>query len=245
MPNQYSIPIWKTSPFLRILPPLIAGILLQWYLQISLQQIIAGIICFTFSYLLFSFLPIAARYKLLSFRGIIFNLMLVSAGALLCWQKDVRHRNNWYGNFYRDSSYVLVRIDEPVVEKTKSYKADSYVEAVITNGITINCSGKLLLYFSKDSSVRQLQYGDKIIIRKNLQPIKNSGNPGSFNYQRYAAFQQTFHNVFLKEKDWTSTSEKNVNQMLFCLRGKARMDFRRFAMGDRVTDHCIAIRGVH
>ena len=210
---------------------MIAGILLQWYWQIALQQIIAGIICFTFSYLLFSLLPIAARYKLLSFRGIVFNLMMVTAGALLCWQKDIRHRNNWYGNFYKDSSYVLVRIDEPVVEKTKSYKADGYVEAVITNGTAINCGGKLLLYFSKDSSVKQLQYGDKIIIRKNLQLIKNSGNPGAFNYQRYAAFQQTFHNVFLKEKDWTTTPEKNVNwfnQLLFTARGKILSVLQKF-----------------
>ena len=40
------------------------------------------------------------------------------------------------------------------------------------------------------------------IIHKNLQPIKNSGNPGAFNYQRYAAFQGIYHNVFLKDKDW-------------------------------------------
>ncbi len=232
MLNRYSIPIWKTSPFLRILPPLIAGILLQWYLQIDLLQIITGAICFTFSYLLFSLLPIAARFKLLTFRGIIFNLMLITAGAMLCWQKDMRHRNNWYGNFYKDSSYVVVRIDEPLVEKTKSYKADGYAEAVVTNNSAISCEGKLLLYFSKDSSVKQLHYGDKIIIKKKLQVIKNSGNPGAFNYQRYAAFQQTFHNVFLKEKDWANLTRKDVNwfkQFLYATRGNILGVIQKFA----------------
>lgn len=232
MPNQYSIPIWKASPFLRILPPLIAGILLQWYLQITLQQIITGILCFSFSYLLFSLLPLAARYTLLSFRGILFNLLLIAVGALLCWQKDIRHRNNWYGNFYQDSSIVVVRIDEPVVEKTKSFKADGYVETIIANGTAINCEGKLLLYFSKDSAVKKLHYGDKIIINKKLQLIKNSGNPGAFNYQRYAAFQQTFHNVFLKDKDWVISEGKNISwfkQFLFTTRENILSILQKFA----------------
>ena len=47
--------------------------------------------------------------------------------------------------------------------------------------------------------IDQLKYGDKILINKKLQEIKNSGNPGAFNYQRYSAFQQIFHNVFLKK----------------------------------------------
>lgn len=121
---------------------------------------------------------------------------------LVTWQKDVRHNKKWYGNFYKEGSYLLVRIDEPPVEKNKSFKADGYVEAVINNDTVTSCHGKILLYFSKDSFRHNLHYGNRILLNKKLQAIKNSGNPGAFNYQRYAAFQQTFHNVFLKEKDW-------------------------------------------
>ena len=67
------------------------------------------------------------------------------------------------------------------------------------------------LYFSKDSFKNNLAYGDRIIIHKNLQAIKNSGNPGAFNYQRYAAFQGIFHNVFLKEKDWTVIKSQHAS----------------------------------
>jgi competence protein ComEC len=216
-----AIPIWKTAPFLRILPPLIAGILLQWYLQIDLQIITTALICLSVVYVFFSILSARFRFKMGLLRGIIFNWMLLAAGALLSWQKDVRHYSSWYGNYYYDSSCIVVHIDEPVVEKTKSYKADAYVEVVINNGMAVPCKGKLLLYFSKDSAVQQLHYGDKILISKKILPIKNSGNPGAFNYQRYAAFQQTFHNVFLKEKDWTTLPGKNVShfrQFLFAAR---------------------------
>ena len=223
MSKRFDIPVWKSAPFLRILPPLVIGILLQWYLEIPLPPILLGLVCFNISLLLFSFLPDAAQFKIFSLRGVIINLLWLAAGALLCWQKDIRHQHNWYGNYYQDNSYIIVTINEPLVEKTKSYKADATVEAVVTNNTATHCIGKLLLYFSKDSSVDQLHYGDQIIINKKLQAIKNSGNPGAFNYQRYAAFQQIFHNAFLKEKDWTKLDNKKVNlfqQFLFTAREK-------------------------
>jgi competence protein ComEC len=130
---------------------------------------------------------------------------------LITWQKDVQHSNNWFGKYYHDSDYLVVRINEPLIEKSKSYKADGYVESVIHNDSVFSSNGKILLYFSKDSLIPVLKYGDKILLNKSLQSIKNSGNPGAFNYQRYAAFQSVFHNVFLKQKDWVKLEEKNVN----------------------------------
>ena len=223
MPQPFSIPIYKTAPFIRLLLPFAAGIILQWYIQIQLSVIIMAAIGFGAANLLYYFLPLAVRFKLQLLQGILINLLLLTFGLLITWQKDIRHNNNWYGNYYKDSNYIVVKIEEPVIEKTKSYKADAYVEAVINDDTSFSCKGKLLLYFSKDSAAQQLHYGDRILINKNLQQIKNSGNPGAFNYQRYAAFQQTFHNVFLKEKDWVLLPGKNVNrfkQFIFSSREK-------------------------
>ncbi|HSN61805.1 MAG TPA: ComEC/Rec2 family competence protein, partial [Ferruginibacter sp.] len=96
---------------------------------------------------------------------------------------------------------------EPLVEKTRSYKADGIVVSVLDGEKKHTSSGKLLLYFSKDSATATLQYGQLILVKKALQPIKNSGNPGAFNYQRYAAFQQVYHQLFLQPNDWVATNE--------------------------------------
>ena len=221
MSKSFDIPIWKTAPFLRLLPPLITGIVLQWYAQINLLIIIVALASFTVSFLLFSLLPDAVKFKLFPVQGVSLNLLLLSFGALVSWQKDIRQKGNWYGHFYKDSSFIIATINEPVVAKTKSYKADAIVEAIITNGTAIACEGKVLLYFSKDSSVNQLHYGDKILINKKLQAIKNNGNPGAFNYQRYAAFQQTFHNVYLKSNNWIKLDGKSIDpfqQFIFSAR---------------------------
>jgi competence protein ComEC len=225
MPRPYAIPIWKNAPFIRLLLPLIAGIMLQWYFQISIAVIVVALISFSIAFLLFLLLPIAIRFKLIPLQGFIIQLVFIALGSLLTWQKDIRHDDNWYGNYYKDSSYLVVRIDEPLVEKNKSLKADGYVEEIIEKGKVIPCKGKLLLYFSKDSIKNDLNYGDRIVINKKLQSIKNSGNPGAFNYERYAAFQGIFHNVYLKNKDWTVVNQKgafaknNFKQFIFSARG--------------------------
>lgn len=223
MTRPYGIPVWKKVPFIRLLLPLVAGIILQWYVQFPAVVIITAIISFSVSFCLFLLLPVAVRFKWQALQGFIIHLLIISFGLLLTWQKDIRHNNNWYGNYYKDSSFLIVRIDEPLVEKNKSFKAEGYVESVIKKDTNIPCKGKLLLYFSKDGFTRQLNYGDRILIHKNPQLIRNSGNPGAFNYQRYAAFHQTFHHVFLKEKDWKKLqviSEKTsrLQQLIFTAR---------------------------
>jgi competence protein ComEC len=221
MPKPFSIPVYKTAAFIRLLLPFLVGILLQWYLQLPLPVIVMAIIGFAAANLLFYFLPLALRFKLQVPQGILINLLLLTFGLIITWQKDMRHNADWYGNYYQDSNYIIATIEEPLIEKTKSYKAGASVETVISDDTTVNCKGKLLLYFSKDSAAQQLHYGDRVLINKQLQTIKNSGNPGAFNYQRYAAFQQTFHNVFLKERDWVLLPQKKVNgfkQFIFTAR---------------------------
>ena len=173
--------------------------------------IIMDMACFSLSLFLFRLLPISQRFKYKVLQGIVVNGMLLALGLLLAWQKDTRHSTNWYGNNYRDGDLVVIRINEPLTEKAKSFKAEACVESVIHNDSVTACTGKLLLYFSKDSITQNLRYGDRILVHKNLQPIKNSGNPGAFDYEQYAAFHGIFHNVFLKQKDWVLLHDSHVN----------------------------------
>jgi len=223
MSRPIGIPVWKKAPFTRLLIPLIAGIMLQWYFQISITFIAAALIFFCIAFFLFLLLPIALRFTLKPLQGFIIQLLFIGLGMLLTWQKDIRHNKNWYGNHYSDSSYLLVRIDEPLVEKNRSFKAEGYVESIIEKGKTIPGNGKLLLYFSKDSFQNDLHYGDRILIHKNIQRIKNSGNPGAFDYERYAALRGLFHQVFLKQNEWLVIDRKNIDpfrQFIFSAREK-------------------------
>ena len=211
MHPPYHIPFWKTAPLVRLLLPLITGIILQWYLQFTSLFIAICIVSFTIAFLLLYFFPPSGLFYLRKLQGMVFYLLMLSIALLLTWQKDSRHQPLWYGNFYTDSSILLVKINEPLVEKTRSLKADGLVVAIWNGTQQQEATGKLLLYFSKDSIPPNLQYGQLILIKKTLQPIKNSGNPGAFNYQRYAAFQQLYHQFFLKPDDWITIGKVQTN----------------------------------
>jgi competence protein ComEC len=206
-----NIPTWKKAPFIRLLLPMIAGIIGQWYLQFSMVFIVIAIGCFAALALAFNLLPEKIRFSINWINGISLHLLIIAAAALITHQKDIRSKPAWFGHIYHDSDYLVVRINEPLTEKAKSYKAEGIIETVIHHDTSTKVSGKLLLYFSKDSVLPTLGYGDKILLRKNLQSIKNSGNPGGFNYERYAAFQQYFHNAYLKPDDYVLLKEKSAN----------------------------------
>ena len=205
------IPIWKPAPFLRMLTPLVTGILVQWYLPVPKELIILSILSFSASFLAFYFLPSWVNFRLRPVQGISLNLLVGCLGLLVTWHRDIRHDSRWFGHFCRDSVGLVVRINEPLIERNKTFKAEGIVETVIDHGQTISCVGKLLLYFTKDSLRVPLEYGDKILISKQPQPLKNTGNPGAFNYEQYGAFQLTYHSVFLKQGEWVLLKGKDIN----------------------------------
>lgn len=209
--QSYQIPLWKTSPFCRIIIPFIIGISMQWYVPCSIDFILQCLCCFLLSFILFYFLPVETRFRFRSFQGMILMLLLIVFAMFISWKKDIRHDQNWYGHSFNQTQFFIVRIAEPVTEKAKSYKATAVVEAAVNREKTILCDGKLFIYFSKDSAVARLQYGDRILIKNNLQRIKKSGNPGAFDYERYGCFQQVFYTSYLKGSDWVKLPSKDVN----------------------------------
>lgn len=213
--------IWKRAPFLRLLIPVIIGILIENYFNLQITVLlISGIISFV-SIILFSFFSEAIRFHYRSVQGFVITIFLVVFGCVLVWQKDVRNHSDWYGNYYQNESYIKARIDEPPVEKAKSFKAVAVAEEVINKGKETRTTGRFLIYFKKDSGSQKLRYGDVIIFRKALLRIKGTGNPGAFDYEKYSALHQLFHQVYLKENEWILIKIKEKNywaQFIFSVR---------------------------
>jgi competence protein ComEC len=202
MAKASPIYIWKKAPFLRILLPLCVGIILEYFWKINISILLYCFIVLTIAFILFIALPEAMRYRLRTLQGSILSLFLIIFGSFICWQKDVRNHKNWYGNHYKQESVFLVSILEPPVEKAKSYKALAKVISTIDNDSPKSSGGNIILYLAKDSVSKNLTYGNRLFIRNKIQLIKNSGNPGGFDYARFLEFQQIYHQCFLKNEDW-------------------------------------------
>jgi len=205
---NYGSSFWKKTPFLKLLLSMMVGILVQWRFQLSIKSLTILFSIAFVSLASFFVIPFFNRFRLAVVNGLFTSLLFFSFGALLAWQKDIRNNKEWLGNFYQPKSGLIVTIDEPPVEKTKSIKANTTVQYLLQNDSAIPVKGKIIVYFKKDSALN-LQYGTQLIFKKSLQEIKNSGNPGGFDYRQYSLFQGITHQVYLKPEEFEILETKN------------------------------------
>lgn len=206
----YGSHFWKKAPFVKLLLAMMAGIMVQWKYQAGLSAWGMVVAITVAILLLFFLLPFFNRYRFSFISGIVSSILFFSLGALLTWKKDIRNNKHWLGNFYRPATALLVTLEEPPVQKTKSVKATATVSQLLKNGKMIPVKGKIILYFNKDS-LPPLAYGTQLIFTRPLQEIKNAGNPGGFDYKRYSLFHGITHQVYLKKDEFEILNRKNVN----------------------------------
>ncbi len=202
MPFRIVVPLWKTAPFIRLLLPVVTGIAVQHYLSLRITYLFGGWLSLLFSFMVFQLLSLRLHYRLRWFNGCTLNLLLCFTGMLLTWCKDIRHQSNWLGKLYRDSACLVVRLAEPPVAKAKTNRAEAIAEWIIQDGQVQPAEGRIILYFERDSTLAPLYYGDRILLRKSLQPIQNTGNRGEFDYAAYCAFRQVHHSAWLRRGDY-------------------------------------------
>ena len=228
MPSIY---IWRKAPFIRIFIALVAGILIQWHLQLTPTTLFSFLFsCFGAS-VLFFYIPLLKRYRLGYFNGLLLLICFSAFGALLTWKNDIRNSDGWLGYHYNSTAVLLVTLEENPVEKIMSFKANANVLQLHENGRIIPVTGRIILYFRKDSISPAVNYGSQLIVRKELQEIRNSGNPGGFDYKQYCQFQGITHQVFLKPGDYTvlSTVQKKwLTSFLVDIRGKVLQILRTY-----------------
>jgi competence protein ComEC len=194
------VALWKQAPLIRFAIPLFAGIILQSACRFSENQLIVGSFLLILSYAGLLFLPLVLHFEKPYLAGIPLVLLCLAWGASLYYLNDVSRRSDWIGSYIKDQSVVLVSLKEPAIERAKTFKAEAAVEAVFQKGKWQNASGNLLLYFSKGTDEGMMCYGSRWVISSSLQPIKNAGNPGEFDYAGYAAKRNIYHSAFVSSE---------------------------------------------
>lgn len=228
--------LWREAPFVRLLICLITGIVAQWTCRLPVV-VVAGVMggCLL-GVMGYFFLPAGKQFRWRMVMGVMVQLMVVCCGALLLWKNDVRERQDWFGRNYGPSLNVMATLEEPLAEKTNSYKALARVDAVCRGDSAWKGSGSIILYFRKDSSVRQLGYGSCILFRRPLREVRSAGNPGSFDYRSYCLFKGITHQVFLNADDFVLVQGKNrsaVGEMIHESRRLVIEGLKRYIPGKK------------
>ncbi|MBE7173890.1 MAG: ComEC family competence protein [Williamsia sp.] len=202
------IPVWKEAPFVRLVIPFVAGILLyreingpatSWWLLALVCASLLGVFIFLRSFI---------RFRYYQTAGILIHTLLLMTGGLVTYYADSRHQPAWIGYAVHDKCEILVSLDEPLHRLAASYKAIASVEGTVYNHRFTPARGKIYVYFAAGQQPPSLSYQSRLLFSKPLEEIKNAGNPGGFDYKQYCAFQHIYHQVYLRSGDYVSLPEK-------------------------------------
>ena len=140
-------------------------------------------------------------HKLRWLFGILVNAFIFLLGFnLLILHKDLLHRDNF--DSIKGKHSIIAVVDESPVVKENVCKMVLRVKATACKDGYKLVSGRIMAYFKKDSSSLLLRYGDLLIIGTTPQSIEGLRNPGAFDYKKYLAANNVYHQVFLRKEEW-------------------------------------------
>ncbi len=211
----------RENPILKIFIPLLAGI----FLSISFTELrISPLVCAclllaTAVYFIFFFIRLP--YKVRWIYGFILNILMFTTGISLVSLKEFSFKFHHFSSGFMSEYYQAEIEDYPQV-KPKTYKVIAKIYGLYDSNQWKPVSGKIMVYFEKTQQASDLTPGTRILFKGNYFSIKNSGNPGSFDYKNYLARRGIYHQIYLKEKDWKIIGQSK-NFSLKTLAAKARM----------------------
>jgi competence protein ComEC len=195
--------IWHQYPFIRLVIPVIIGIITAIYIDLPIfipSYLFIGIIVI-YGVIVFVF-PKKVGYKFRWITGVLINIFLVFAGYQLTILNTPRFDKQNIIHYSKSSNEFIIQVTEPVSEKSNSYK-------VVARSIMLKdkpgwkkISGNIILYFEKDTSVRQIKFGDQLVIQTNLNEVKPPQNPGEFNYKKYLSNKGIYMQGFVRGGQW-------------------------------------------
>ncbi len=228
--------IWKRAPALRLLVAFMMGILAGWELRLDISWLISCICTCIFLTLVFSLLPLKIKFRWQVTQGLIIHLLMAAAGAAITCTSDLRHHPAWLGHHLKDSSYLFLTVEEMPVEKANSWKALASVQFLMHAGIGERVTGQVIIYFKKNSGQAPVSYGTRLVSKRQPQPIRKSGNPGAFDYQRYCLFNGITHQLYLDENDfivWPASRKTLLKQFIFDCRQWVVAQMQQFIPGEK------------
>ena len=232
---RMAVYVWNRAPFVRLLPPLAAGILLQWNLGISVRTTAMVFTIVIVLFVLYSFLSVRLRFKLKFIGGILATVLVLFAGCAMVWVQDVRNSKDWIGRAAPNDYFTEGIIDEPPVEKPNSYRAILRLCSQFDDQLKKNISGRVIIYFQKSFITKNLHYGSSILFHKKMQRIQGPENPNAFDYARYCLFQGLTHQVYLAEKDFVVLPHEEkqfLNAFVFHCRSAVVGILKKFIRND-------------
>ena len=198
------------TPFLRLLIPIISGILFCDLISPSVNLFFVAIIGLLLILVSF-FTPKQSHYVLRWLFGVGFILFLFS---LTTQYYQYRAEKVSYSFSQATTSYIGEIVDLPQ-QKRRSVACEVH--------LTYPIKKKVMLYLEPDSSSQHLKPGDELLVRAQIQPFKNLGNPDQFDYEKFMRNKGFSGSAYVSANSWLKTGQRSSSIKTEALRVRAKV----------------------
>ncbi len=222
------------NPFVRILFPFIAGVFISPFVYNHTAFAFLCMVLITVTGFLIFTSSLTESFNFRWIHGVMLGIFFLSFGIFYAEIQGPPDEEKI--QIYIDDKPMthIVRIVDDVEIKTNSVKSIVQGENLVGDSTISAFSGKILVYFYRDSVSEQLQYGDRLIINSYLQLPDKAMNPYAFNYRKYLLQQGVTYTSWVGQGNW-KILERNKGSRFkaFALRLRSDiLDILRTQLGD-------------
>ncbi|MBP7273143.1 MAG: ComEC family competence protein [Saprospiraceae bacterium] len=207
--------LWQAVPFVRLVIPLIGGILLSQYIVLPLAFVDGCSVGLFLACVVLAFLkqPLWQSKPLYGF-------FLYALLFLLGYSHATRYvetgRSNHFSKYIQaDNAYWIMGVVNSAKITDDKIKVVLHTTAITDrqNTVILPCSGQLLvtLYSPPD---KLPEYGDKVAFLGNIRQINKINNPHSFDYQQFLYYKNIHYKVSPRKGSWQFIAAEHGNPLL-------------------------------
>lgn len=215
---------WSKYPFLRLVIPLVIGVLLFDAIGVVNHDKISLFIVLLVLLSSEIFLSRALKYHGRWLFGVLTMLVFAYLGYYRCCLQDVTSRREYFGNLSGQCGLYMARVYDPPTEKEKSVKVLMELEGFRNDSLEIKVSGKVIAYFQKSEEALRLEYGDMLFFSSPIEDVPPPLNPEEFDYRKYMERRGVTGRIYLKKGSWENTGFQECNPIFaFAYRFRDRL----------------------
>jgi competence protein ComEC len=194
---------WHPVPFVRLLLPLILGIVLYQFHFTSLSFVFLSILLSSaLLALLVGWYQKEPSIRAVQYWGLGAVFFLIGLGYSLSHYQDPRQQDSYVGKHIDSATTYTAIIHTAPERKKRSIQVVLEIKAALKNNTWQPCTGKVLAYLELDTLSIKLDYGRMVLFQSKLSPIEAAKNPAAFDMQQYYSHQHIYQQCYLPSHNW-------------------------------------------
>jgi len=197
--NDFDLFIRK-NPFLKLLSPLLLGILLSSFIQVNCNILFISILLLLAAYTILATTKLQ-RTPLFQYTGTLIPFLLFFFFGIFLFQTHIPHECK-----HTQLNNTIARIELEAQEKKNTHR---YILS-FTRYDSIkhkNNLHKCLAYIQKQKNNEALNIGDLILFSGKMQKIENNGLPGEFDFKSFMKHKGVLYQIYLDSNSWVNTNK--------------------------------------